>query len=375
MSSQNNLTPRPLKLCFVFPRFTGPYGSERHLMNLALCLAEKNYEVTIYTHKFHAMFGPLLSKKIRIVETGFLNVENHDIATFLDLLLMPNLALKVRGKHDLILAMKWQSALGVFLTKKFHKRYSRTPTVYHCNEPPRFIYDLIEATLSQVSYFKRFLIMFITPIVKYIDKYTVKKFDLIIANSDQTAGQIRKIYARDSQIVYPGIEIERFKRYGKKEARAKLKLSEDLKLFLSVSKLHRRKRIDKALKIYEEYSKNLEKSMFFIVGEGAEEQNLRQLVRTMNLKNVEFLGRISGEEVPLYYSAADYFIFTAKDEPFGIAPLEAKVSGCTILGIECPYPILSWKGSTERTVEVYRTASEGRHTLDKQGKVTQVGNI
>lgn len=355
MGTENDYAIQPLKLCFIFPKFTGPYGSERHIINLARCLAEMSHEVTIYTHKLHVTCKPRLSKKVRIVETGFLDTKNHDLATLLDLLLMPNLALKVRGSYDLILAMKWQSVLGVFLTKKFHKRYRLTPTGYHCNEPPRFIYDLREATLSHASYFKRFLLMFITTIVKYIDRHLVKKFDMIIANSDQTAEQIKRIYARYSQVVYPGIEIERFNRFSKEEARKKMKLSEDLKVFLSVSKLHPRKRIDKALKIYEKYSKNFRKSTFFIVGEGPEEHNLRRLAKTLNLKNVEFVGRIPDEEVPLYYSAADYFIFTAKDEPFGIAPLEAKASGCTLLGIESPYSILSWKDSTERAVEVYRT--------------------
>jgi len=59
------------------------------------------------------------------------------------------------------------------------------------------------------------------------------------------------------------------------------------------------------------------------------------------------IGVISGEAVVLYNAAADYFLFTAKNEPFGIAPQEARVAGVKVLPKGRPYPILTWQESTK----------------------------
>jgi len=342
-----------MRICFIFPRFTGPYGAERLILKMSSELTHLNHNITIYTHKFHLSCKDIVSSKVKIVETGFPPIKDHDIASFLDLILMPNLALKINGNYDIFHLVNWQSAFGGFLAKILHSKYRKIPFIYHCTEPPRIVYDLKDITLSKYPFSKKILLKFILPILKYVDKYSVRRLDKIISISDWTAKQVREIYSRDSEIVYPGVEIERFKRYSKEVARKKLRLDRDTKLFISVSKLHRRKRIDKALRIYEEFSKSFRKSKFLIIGDGPEKQNLKNLVKKMNLKNVEFLGRISDDEIPVYYAAADYFIFTAKNEPFGIAPLEAKVAGCELLGVNTHYPILSWEDSTKKVIEIY----------------------
>ena len=37
-----------------------------------------------------------------------------------------------------------------------------------------------------------------------------QRVDIVIANSKNTAGRIQKYYRRDSQIIYPSVEVERF---------------------------------------------------------------------------------------------------------------------------------------------------------------------
>jgi glycosyltransferase involved in cell wall biosynthesis len=53
-------------------------------------------------------------------------------------------------------------------------------------------------------------------------------------------------------------------------------------------------------------------------------------------------------------NAADYFIFTAFKEPFGIAPLEAKAAGCKVIPQELPYPLLNWKEHAQKVAALYQ---------------------
>lgn len=315
-------------------------------------LVKQGNEVVIYTHKFSSDCSHLVSENVKIIETGFPKVKSHDFAVFLDYLLLPNLVAKIDEDFDLIQMWGAKGALAGFILRKLRKKYANVPMLYYTGEPPRFAYDLRNETLNRIGKIGLMLRIAI-PIVKHLDKISVRSMEEIIVNADWVSEQFQEIYGRDCKVIYPGVEIDRFGKRSKQEARRMLGLTEDLKTFLSISKLHLRKRIDEALKVYQEYSKDMEKAAFFIIGDGPEEDNLRSLVEKLGLRGVTFLGRLSDEEVTLYYQAADYFIFTAKNEPFGIAPLEAKVTGCELIPEDRPNPIISWEESVKQMIKIY----------------------
>jgi len=81
-----------------------------------------------------------------------------------------------------------------------------------------------------------------------------------------------------------------------------------------------------------------------IVGDGPEGSALRQQARDLGLLGcVHFAGRVSDEELPLYYRAADIFVLPASErsEAFGLVQLEAMSSGlpvvCTEVGTGTSY--------------------------------------
>ncbi|MGU8300927.1 glycosyltransferase [Clostridium perfringens] len=70
-----------------------------------------------------------------------------------------------------------------------------------------------------------------------------------------------------------------------------------------------------------------------IIGIGAEEKRLKELVEDLNLKNqIEFLGRCTREEIIKKMELSDYFIMISKNEVFGLVYLEAMYSGCITIG-------------------------------------------
>jgi len=334
----------------VFPRFTGPYGGERLVINEAKELSKLNKKVTVYTREFEKSFADNLPKNLQIVEGIKFKTRNHQINALIDLLYIPFLIRKIKEKHDIIIVIGWQAALGGAIIKTFN---NNKKVIYRCLEPPRFIYDLKNESGKNMSFFSKKTLFVLSPIIKLIDKISVKKCDMIISISENTQEQIKKIYGIDSTIVNPGIEIGRFKKHTKNEARKKLKIKQELKVYLSSSKLHKRKRIDSAMRFYEK-KRMKNKTVMFVIGSGPEEKKLKESAQ--GIKDIVFLGNISDKMLELYLSAADYFVFTAKNEPFGIAPLEAKLAGCKIVPNDFDKPIKNWSETAKELNKIYSKA-------------------
>ena len=51
--------------------------------------------------------------------------------------------------------------------------------------------------------------------------------------------------------------------------------------------------------------------------------------------NVQFVGRVSDEELRRLYRTASIFIFPSTYEGFGIPPLEAQACGCPVVASDC----------------------------------------
>ena len=337
-----------MKLVFIYPYFSGPYGGERHLINLANGLSELGEKISIYTHSADIYSRKSLGGKIGLHEISAIGSKGHGARTFLSFIFMLKLPFKCMESADFICAMGWQSAFGAALLKTFSGRMKKAKIAYFCLEPPRFLYDLEGEALPKNKLARLFAFPFFW-IVRLIDRWAVRKADIIISNSAWTMDAVKAAYSMDSEIVFPGVEMERFSGMTKANARKRLSIDAEEKIYISVSKLHKRKRIDDAMGVFLEHSKNHHKKRFFIMGSGPDEKRLKGMAAERKIPGIEFLGEKNDAEIALYMIAADFFIFTAVSEPFGIAPLEAKVAGCSIIPKETGMPIMTWK---EHSMEV-----------------------
>ncbi|MHA1222780.1 MAG: glycosyltransferase family 4 protein [Candidatus Heimdallarchaeaceae archaeon] len=82
--------------------------------------------------------------------------------------------------------------------------------------------------------------------------------------------------------------------------------------------------------------KELDECELYIIGIGPLENNLKQLVEDLKLKNVHFLGQCSNQIVQEYMMVSDLYVSSSLSEGFSIAQLEAMVCGlplaCTPVG-------------------------------------------
>ena len=149
--------------------------------------------------------------------------------------------------------------------------------------------------------------------------------DVLVANSKNTVSRIAKIYRRDSEVIYPPVDTERF-------LSTKDKLGD---YFLTVSQHVAYKRVDLVIAACIAAKKKLK-----VVGEGPESPALKKLAN--GSKYIEFLGRVSLEELQHLYAHTQAFIFAA-EEDLGIVPIEAMSAGRPILAFG--------KGGARETVQ------------------------
>lgn len=97
--------------------------------------------------------------------------------------------------------------------------------------------------------------------------------------------------------------------------------------FLFVGSLFKLKRVEDTIKALRIVNDN--NIHFDIVGDGAEMNNLLQLVKNAGLQNqVSFHGRKSRDDAQKFMAASDCYVMTSSREAFGLVYVEAMAKGC-----------------------------------------------
>ncbi|OGC09937.1 MAG: hypothetical protein A3I91_05660 [Candidatus Kerfeldbacteria bacterium RIFCSPLOWO2_02_FULL_42_19] len=348
-------------LIFIFPLFNGPYGGERHCLRLTSALAEKGLTVSICTLDFPKSLTTFLHSKVQLMEGVFPHIDNHNLKTLASIFWMRKLAHVLyttypqntkQSTNICLIGMGWQSVLCLHILRKYFSK-----RIYFCLEPPRFLYDL----RASGNFGAKASSIILGHVLRSWDKKAVRSTPIILANSARTQHDVQNLYHRESSVLIPGIETERFQYWSKAEAKQKLNVGNGT-IYISVGKLHKRKRIDKAIQLFidrETQSQQQNYGRFYIIGTGPEKTALQYLVEKLKktcenkaVENIFFLGELDDKTVALYMRAADYFIFTAQNEPFGLVIQEAKAAGCTILPHDIQLPLCTWEEACEQFLKL-----------------------
>jgi len=157
--------------------------------------------------------------------------------------------------------------------------------------------------------------------------------DLVIVDSDFSKRDLLRVRPRIDErrirVIYCGIDTRRFSPLPKQDARAKLGLPGGL-LALAVSRLDPQKGIQIALRAFGTLS-DLDVKLL-VAGDGSYRTHLETLARRLKLPNVQFVGRLSDDDLPTYYAAADVFIYPELTQPaFGLVAAEAMACGTAVI--------------------------------------------
>lgn len=134
-------------------------------------------------------------------------------------------------------------------------------------------------------------------------------------------------------VVPTGVELEKFSRYEKGEARELLGWDSGDKVLVSVGRLAKEKSFDLLL---DAFSRLQDKSVrLVIIGSGDEARTLKRMAESLGVdERVEFTGLIPFDKVPLYLAASDFFAFASITETQGLVTLEALAAGCPVVAVD-----------------------------------------
>lgn len=207
-------------------------------------------------------------------------------------------------EYDLVISCCASCCKGVITRPDaLHVCYSFSPT--------RYVWDLYYDYLENTNAIKRFFMKRMIHKVRLWDFQAAQRVDHFAANSNFVGSRIKKYYRRDFTTIYPGTRINEY---------PITEMPDDY--YLVVARFVRYKRVDLAI----EACNQLKKKLVVIGSGGEEEERLKKLAGD----TVEFLGRVSDEEMERYYSRAKAFLFPGIED-YGITPVEAMSAGVPVL--------------------------------------------
>jgi phosphatidyl-myo-inositol dimannoside synthase len=165
--------------------------------------------------------------------------------------------------------------------------------------------------------------------------------EAVIANSEFTRQSLLRLGVPDRRIykITPGVDSGRFKPLPADSGLKKRYGLEGKIVLLTVARLVPRKGHRLVLQAFSKIASEIQQAHYLIVGEGPEEQTLRELVNNLRLsERVTFAGHVTVHELPILYNLCDVMVMANRQETdgdvegFGIVFLEASAVGKPVIG-------------------------------------------
>lgn len=215
---------------------------------------------------------------------------------------------------DLVISSSGAEAKGVKTgPNTLHVNYCHAPTHYYWS---RYEEYMAHPGFGKFDFLARFgLKLFVTPLRRW-DYQAAQRPDYIIANSTHIQQEIKKYYGRDSVVICPPVNTERFS----KPANQRLARSG----FLISGRQTPYKRFDLAIQACSELGLPLK-----VIGTGPDASRLQKLAGP----TVTFLGPVANAQQEVEFASAQAFIFPGLDD-FGISPVEALAAGTPVIAYQ-----------------------------------------
>jgi glycosyltransferase involved in cell wall biosynthesis len=185
--------------------------------------------------------------------------------------------------------------------------------VCYCHSPPRYLWGLEDSYLESSSHgnrLGRWLFSAALPRLREFDRRMARRVDRFIANSRCVQERIRQHYGRESVVIHPPVNVDRFDPTRPRDD-----------FYLVVSALVPYKRVDLAVEACTRLNRRL-----VVIGTGPEEADLRRRAGP----NVTFLGWQSSDVVRDHFERCRALLFPGIED-FGITPCEAQAAGAPVL--------------------------------------------
>lgn len=185
------------------------------------------------------------------------------------------------------------------------------PNVAYCYTPPRFLWrteQLADERLHGMGPLLRLARRLLGP----ADVRRAQRPDLFVGDSTVVRDRIRAVYGRDAEVVFPPVDVDRFR------GALGTEVGEHHVVF---GRLVPYKRVDLAVEAFRELGWPL-----VVAGDGRQRAELERTAPP----NVRFVGRVPDDELPALLAGARGLVFPG-EEDFGITPVEAMAAGAPVV--------------------------------------------
>lgn len=211
--------------------------------------------------------------------------------------------------YDLVLSSSHAVAKGVLTGPgQVHVSYVHSPMRYAWDLQQQYLREARMETGLKGLYTRRLLHR-----MRIWDRSSALNPDVVVANSTYIAERIRKAWRRESLVLHPPVDIDRFALRPEKED-----------FFLIASRMVPYKRVE----LIAEAFRRMPDRRLVVVGDGPNAPQVREAAA--GAPNIELRGRVPTEELVRLTQAARACVFAA-EEDFGIATVEAQACGTPVI--------------------------------------------
>lgn len=187
--------------------------------------------------------------------------------------------------------------------------------ILYCHTIPRFVYDLKDYWLARARWWQYPFLRFLIWYVKRNYEPAFNKMDVVISNSENVRQRILEYLGRDSIVIHPPCDTERFN------------WSSQGDYYLSASRIEPYKRVREIVLAFIQMP---EKKLVVASG-GSELEDLKSMAH--GAENIRFTGWISEAELTELMGNAIATIYIPIDEDFGMSPVESMAAGKPVIGV------------------------------------------
>jgi glycosyltransferase involved in cell wall biosynthesis len=276
-------------------------GAERTFAQMADCWPEAPIYTVAYRER--PTQGRFAGREIHTSYLQRLGLTRHWYRYALPLLPRAAESLAL-GEHPRIVSSSFGFAHGV-------RPGEGAVHVCYCHTPFRQAWHELEPALAGTARLARPLAARSLARMRAWDRQAATRVTHYVANSEITRARIADLYGRESELLHPPVEVERFAP------------GEPSDYFLFVGELVAHKRVEVALE-----AARLARRPIVVVGDGPELRSLRGRYGDI----ARFAGRIGDAELAEVYAGALALVIPNVEE-FGIAGVEAQASGRPVLAL------------------------------------------
>lgn len=236
--------------------------------------------------------------------------------------------------------------------------------ICYCHTPTRYFWSHYEEYLSMMEFgilnpLGKWLMPKLITKLRRWDYCAAQRPDFFIANSKNTQERIKKYYTRESEVIYPSIDISEFPLGAKKED-----------YYLAVGRCIPYKKFDL---LVDTFNTNGKKLIIVTNTDNSLYKNLKKISK----ENIKWKLNLPRKDIIQLYSIAKCFVFPA-EEDFGLVPVEAQACGTPVIAYGVWWAletVLDWKTgiffdsqtqeSLQKSIDTFETMTFDTKTIRK----------